>query len=151
MGRAHDNRRGLSRMKIEAKLDISGALKKIKGIHDTIDGKQGNLYQDVSKVSADSINANFNASGRPAWTPRKGTYSHPILDKTGKMRDTSEYSARHDAWKHAGTSHQLDIRATDYGKYHQSGTRKMVMRKFINLLQSEIQQIKQNIVRAIHG
>lgn len=81
-------------------------------------------YAESGKVLAESINKNFNAQGRPSWKARAGVYSHPILDKSGKMRDKAETDAS-GPWRISGTTHTLQIHSPlsrkgfPYGIMHQ--------------------------------
>ena len=80
--------------------------------------RDGEPYEKISQIASESINRNFNAQGRPKWRKRKGQYSWPILDKTGRMRDQAELSALQN-WRHGGRIHTKDIGSPEYGYYHQ--------------------------------
>ena len=126
-----------------ANKSFTQAAKRMKARAAEIRGTQGTLYQDISTVMSRSIAKNVNAGGRdPKWRKRKGTYSHPILDKTGRMRDDAESSAQ-GPWISAGTKHLLNIRGPEYGFYHQShGTKNLPVRKYIKMLPGEREIIR---------
>lgn len=119
---------------VDGVLDIENRL---QGIKDKLSARDNALYQDLSVLMLDSIQSNFAAEGRPAWEERKYDYSHPILDKTGAMRDLAEASTNPANWQHSSAEHRLDIRSTDYANYHQQGTSKMPQRKFVQLTAGE--------------
>ena len=83
------------------------------------------------------------------WRARKGNYSHPILDKTGKMRDSAETSSTR--WQHGAIWHIDSITGPLYGAIHQySGVRtkiggsiQKVIRKYIVFQVAEIEAMKQ--------
>ena len=110
---------------------------KIAGIRDKLTARDNALYQDLSTLMQDSIEKNFADEGRPAWEERKYSYSHPILDKTGLMRDLAEASAAPSNWQHSRAEHRLEIRSTDYANYHQHGTSRLPVRKFVQLTNGE--------------
>ena len=116
--------------------------KRLANIQKQISG-DSKMYQDIGKIAEESINTNFNVGGRPTWAKRKGKYSHPILDRTGKMRDDAALSTH--TWNHQSTNHDLDIKTPEYGKYHQYGTRSLVIRKFAQFLQVEVEKMKDRI------
>lgn len=121
-------------MQVSLRLDISGALRKIRRARRLINGQQGKIYPNIGAILSESIKKNVEAGGRPKWKPRKRWYSHPILDFTGNMRDMAEYSAMYGQWHHSGDLHQLDIEAPFYGKFHQFGRwygREWIIRKYI--------------------
>jgi len=90
---------------------------------DLLTGRRG-PYVLAGREAAKSIDKNFNAEGRPKWAQRKGDYSHPILDKTGTMRDKAVADAK-GTWRVSGDEHRLEIhspRSQDgypYGVKHQ--------------------------------
>jgi len=136
-------------MRITTRVDISGGLMKIQGIRDRL--KPGaRVYTDLGRIGQQSTRQNFNAAGRdPTWPPRQQSYSHPPLDKTGQMRDAAESSW--DRWEHSGNMHIVKVRTPVYGKFHQYGTSKLPVRKFVKWLQQEIEQGKIVIRRAVNG
>jgi phage gpG-like protein len=141
-------------IKIKATVDVSGVLKRLERTKKELSGTSGTLYSDISKIGQNSTIQNFNAEGRPAWEARKGHYSHPILDKTGAMRDEAEASWYN--WLHTKRSHVVDIFAKEYGQYHQYGVprgsgARIAIRKFVRLLPNEIAQIITRIRRTMNG
>lgn len=53
------------------------------------------------KVFQDSFYlGRFNSAGEFAWKPRTRTYSHPILNETGTLRESI-------VWKHVGTTTKI--------------------------------------------
>lgn len=119
---------------VDGVLDIEN---KLQGIKDKLAARDNALYQDLSILMRSSIEENFSAEGRPAWEARKYDYPHPILDKTGMMRDMAEASTNPANWQHSSAEHRLEIRSTDYANYHQQGTSKMPQRKFVQLTAGE--------------
>lgn len=110
---------------------------RLQGIKDKLSARDNALYQDLSTLMLDSIQTNFAAEGRPAWEERQYQYSHPILDKTGRMRDLAESSTNPANWQHSSAEHRLDIKSTDYANYHQQGTSRLPVRKFVQLTNGE--------------
>ncbi len=108
------------------------AAKKMRTRAAEIRGTKGKLYQNISEEMSRSISKNVDSGGRePKWPKRKGTYSHPILNKTGRMRTKAERTAL-GPWQVAGTRHILAIKGPEYGIYHQShGTATLPVRKYI--------------------
>lgn len=119
---------------VDGVLDIEN---KLQGIKDKLAARDNALYQDLSILMRSSIEENFSAEGRPAWESRKYDYPHPILDKTGMMRDMAEMSTNPANWQHSSGEHHLDIRSTDYANYHQHGTSRLPVRKFVQLTNGE--------------
>ena len=119
---------------VDGILDIEN---KLQGIKDKLAARDNALYQDLSILMRSSIEENFSAGGRPAWEARKYDYPHPILDKTGTMRDIAEASTNPSNWQHSSAEHRLEIRSTDYANYHQQGTSKLPQRKFVQLTAGE--------------
>ena len=122
---------------------IDGVLEienKLQGIKDKLSSRDNTLYQDLSILMRSSIEENFSAGGRPAWDARKYDYPHPILDKTGMMRDIAEMSTNPANWQHSSAEHRLEIMSTDYAKYHQDGKQYadgFIVRKFAKLTDTE--------------
>ncbi len=136
-------------MSISVKVNTKGARKKIAGIRRRLQ-PGAKVYKNLSKVGLQSTVKNFNSAGRdPVWPPRQKEYSHPPLDKTGRMRDTAESSWG--TWEHTGDRHTIKILSPSYGKYHQYGTSKLPIRKFVKWLQSEIEAGKVIIRKAVNG
>lgn len=106
--------------------------------------KGGEPYTQVGQIASKSIAQNVERGGRPKWRKRKGSYSHPILDKTGSMRDSGEDTATH--WTQSGNVHTNEIKGPDYGLIHQytgvktkTGNKiENVVRKYVNFQKSEI-------------
>jgi len=94
-------------------------------------------YDDVGKIASKDIARQVQAGGDPAWKPRKYQYSHPILDKTGRMRDKAEKTATE--WKHGQVWHINTILGPLYGRVHQytgvrtkiGGSLKKIIRKYV--------------------
>lgn len=108
-----------------------------------LSGQTGTLYRDIGEVVDDSILANFAAAGRPAWPARTRDYPWPILNKTGAMGGRALEDTQN--WTHGAQEHTLNIHSTFYGIFHQYGTSKMAMRKFVMLVQSEIERVKNRL------
>ena len=106
--------------------------------------KSGKPYTETSKIMAASINKNVNTGGRPKWKKRKYDYAHPILDKSGYMRDKAEVSTRD--WRHGRVYHVNKILGPTYGLIHQytgvptrtGSSLKNIVRKYIVFQKSEI-------------
>ena len=77
----------------------------------------GKPYKEAAKILSQSIATNVNVGGRPSWPPRKGEYSHPILDETGEMRDKAEQSAL--TWEKTSDGYVDKVISTGYGYVHQ--------------------------------
>lgn len=101
----------------------------------------GRTFPEISGLVVRSIQANFQAGGRdPQWPERKYTYPWPILNKTGRMKDSSVQDAK--VWTHRGGEHVLQVTSTPYAKFHQYGTKRLPIRKFVKLLEAEMEQVR---------
>lgn len=118
----------------------------MKARADAFSGRNPKIYTGISADVAGSINANFNAQGRPRWEKRKRDYSHPILDRTGATRDSAEDSAKR--WYFQGEVYTIKILSTDYGVFHQYGTKKLPIRAFVIFQQSEIVKMQDRFRKA---
>lgn len=122
---------------------IDTAIRDMKARKREFSARDQALYREVGDIASTSIKQNVEKGGRPKWRPRKGTYFHPILDKTGLMRDLAENSAYH--WIHSATTHgtlHIDkILSTLYGYFHQYG-KGQVKRAFVLFQSREIQAIR---------
>ena len=58
------------------------------------------------------------------WPPRKGDYSHPMLNRTGRMQDSFSVDV---------VGGKLIAKAVDYGKYHQYGTQSIDARPWMGM------------------
>lgn len=62
------------------------------------------------------------------WAPRRQpTGNWPILRKTGTMQDTAKFKADR------GQPMIFKAKTTDYGPFHQYGTKKMVQRRWLGI------------------
>ena len=87
-------------------------------------------------IVRNSILENFVAQGRPKkWAPRKDKLSHPILDKTGKMKNSIDIEPIKD-----GVS--VGTRGISYAKYPQRGTKFMPERKYVMDQPEDIKDIE---------
>jgi len=140
-------------MKIEVDTDFRGAVKRVKRIQAEILNEKGRLYKDIGIITAKSIVKNFGSEGRPGWRVRKYDYSHPILDRTGTMRDRAEQSTQN--WHKTSHGWDLDIITVFYGAIHQlrgiltNGV--PIIRKFARLTTSEIEAVRERIRKVFYG
>lgn len=122
---------------------FSGITNVISQIHKTaLYVSQAPFLNRLSQVLGDSIDANYNAQGRPRWQVRKRFYAHPILDRTGRKRDTEEQSARNGVWRKIGKAWILEVLSPEYGLCHQYGTKNLPVRKSLQLQLDEIERIR---------
>ena len=135
-------------MRIETQ-GFETAYRHLECIQAELRGESGTLYTDIGEIVDDSIMANFAAEGRPSWPERTRSYDWPILNKTGTMGGRALEDTQN--WQHGAHVHHLNIRSTFYGVFHQYGTSKMAMRKFVQLVQSEIQAVRQRLSQVIEG
>lgn len=119
---------------------IEEARKKIKSIQYQWKQPKSRMYKDLAAIIETSIRENFNAEGRPRWQPRQDNEPHPILDRTGAMRDSAESSARDGFVKESTQTNALSIWTPIYGHFHQYKTRRasLPVRKFVIFTQAEI-------------
>lgn len=116
------------------------------------DFRNGKPYTEIGEILSQSIAKNVEAGGRPRWKPRKYSYPHPILDKTGTMRDAAEQTSL--KWILRATEHVIEVKSTDYGEVHQyKGVRtkignsiKRIIRKFV-VVQPQEQTSMRNALR----
>lgn len=122
-------------------IGINQAIRKMKNRADAFSGRNPKIYTGISQDAALSIKKNFDAQGRPKWQKRKRTYSHPILDKTGTMRDNAESSVHR--WYFQGQTYIMKVLSTEYGIYHQYGTSKLPIRAFVLFQPNELVKMQQ--------
>ena len=123
------------------------AIKKMKARKEAFRG--GKPYEQTAKILSKSIATNVTTGGRPAWRPRKLNYSHPILDKTGNMRDYAEKSAL--TWVKSPDGYSDKVTSTNYGAIHQytgvktrtGASLENIVRKFVVVQQGEHTQMVQ--------
>jgi phage gpG-like protein len=116
-------------------LDLNSLVKRSDNL--TVPLKQGRV------LMLRSINQNFHKSGRPIlWTPlslayakqkKRQGYGNKILVRTGQLKRSISGSVQ---------PKKLTIgTAVHYGKYHQFGTSKMPMRKFLLFQDEDLKRI----------
>jgi phage gpG-like protein len=125
---------------------IQTSIRKMKARADNFSGRNPKVYIGISKDVGRSIAQNFNAQGRPKWTKRKGEYSHPILDKTGKLRDAVEASTVR--WNFMGHEYTMRIMGPEYGIFHQYGCGNLVAREFVLFQASEMAIMRSRFIKA---
>lgn len=119
----------------------------LDAIQDELRGRAGDLYRDIGEIVDDSILANFAAAGRPSWPERKKEVAWPLLNKTGEMGGRALEDTQN--WEHGAHIHHLRIRSTAYANYHQQGTTRLPIRKFVQLTEIEIQAVIDRIREAM--
>ena len=140
----------LSIERFRSEMQVQGfkeAIKRMKARKKAFAG--GKPYKQTAKILSKSIAKNVNSEGRPAWRPRKNQYTHPILDKTGDMRDAAEQSAL--TWVKSPGGYSNRVTSTNYGAIHQyTGVRtrtgtslENIVRKFVVIQQAEENQMIQ--------
>lgn len=107
-------------------------------------------FQDAGKLLKDKFqNENFKSEGsylQNAWSPLKSSTirdrirkgyggAHPILKRTGDLQKAFYY-------KTAGNKYVEVSNKSDYFKYHQDGTKKMVARPLLALPEFLINKVK---------
>ncbi len=114
---------------------IDEARKKMQKRAEDFEG--GKPYKEVGEILSLSIKKNVEAGGRPKWEKRKYYYSHPILDKTGRMRDDAEMTAL--SWIRQGDWMVDKVEGPFYGGIHQyTGVGKAkTVRKYVVVQDSE--------------
>ena len=99
-------------------------------------------------VMFDSVDKNFQQSGRPAWSPlRPATvkrkmqlgYSLKALIRTGRLKSSIAGEVTRNSLR-IGT-------AVFYGKFHQLGTKKMAARPFLFFQRQDIADITALVMR----
>jgi phage gpG-like protein len=117
------------------------AQKKLTFLTDRLRNLNSETYQAIGRVVEESIAQNFAEQGRPPWQPRKDDKPHPILNKTGALKDAALRSTKE--WKTEGKKKILEILTPLYGLFHQYQTRResLPVRKFVAFTQAEIDQI----------
>jgi len=110
-------------------------------------GQNPKMYNKIGEQIASSIKKNIDDGGRnPKWQSRTRPYTWPILNKTSRMKNRAESTARE--WIHTAGMHINRIFSPLYGIYHQYGTSKMPIRKYIKLIPSEIERVKNTVRKA---
>ncbi len=124
----------------------------LRTIQGDLRGESGKLYQDLGRHVHGSIDRNFAAEGRPAWRPRVTGGEWPILDKTGRMKDSAEQSALQ-PWRQSRGDHDLDIYTPGYGEMHQHKgimtKGKRVKREFVRFTPEELTAMDKRIMRSM--
>jgi phage gpG-like protein len=111
-------------------------------IHDLEDP----LERAVREVMMPSIQANFDAEGRPPWAPlAEGTQeirgdAGPILQRSGALMSTA---ASFGIWEIDSAAGEAFIAGIDpfYGGFHMSGTSVMPSREFIMIQPEDAERI----------
>lgn len=101
---------------------------------------------DIESVISNSIQELFEQESDPygaKWKPRKDTFKHPILNKTGLMKSSITYISK----LYGGIMIVEEQDNTEYGKWHQFGTSKMPSRKFLGMSTNMINELQ----RVIYG
>lgn len=99
----------------------------------------GNLKPPLFKIGREvriSVDANFSSRGAlfgEKWEPRKDNKSHPLLEKTGRMRRA--FSQR------LGPDYVEIANPTEYFKYHQSNAPRRKLPRRVMLKIDEIRRI----------
>jgi phage gpG-like protein len=114
----------------------------------------GKPYKETGEILAASIKKNVEAGGRPKWKPHKYQYSHPILDKTGKMRDDAEITAL--SWQRQGKWMVNKVLGPFYGAIHQytgirtkiGGSIKKIVRKYVVVQDRERERMRDTFRKA---
>ena len=98
------------------------------------------IVEDYNKQSWSEQRDPVDGSG---WAPRKPpTGQWPLLRKTGKMQDSTKFSA-------AGTMLFTAKTAVNYGGFHMSGTSKMPQRRWLGIGSPVIPQMEREIAKHI--
>jgi phage gpG-like protein len=138
--------RGLLSVTYVPPLEVVGAqfAELAREIHDLDDP----LEKVVRDVMMPSIQANFDAGGRPAWEPLSETTqeirgdSGPILQRSGDLMGSA---TSFDLWTIDSAAGEVFVGGIDpfYGGFHQSGTAAMPMREFILIQPEDAEAIAQ--------
>ena len=97
--------------------------------------------QEAANFMLDEISKNFSGKRGAVfgahWRKRKRYYKHPMLDKTGEMKDSCKAEIY---------SNKAVIKnPTRYFKYHQMGTKNMPARKMWGMTEEQARYIRQRI------
>jgi len=83
-------------------------------------------FTNMQDLIVQEFKANFGAKGavlNQPWAARKGSYPWPILNKTGKLKNS---------WETKAESKKLTINnVTDYAGYHHFGTKYLPVRTLV--------------------
>lgn len=142
-------------------IEISGGIegdKQLSRVMNIAPQKIGELRPVMSRFSKDylwTVELNFKSKGslfKERWPKRKDKKSHPLLNKTGKMKASFE--------SRIGDNYVEIYNTAEYFKYHQSNKPRQalprrVMLKVTNMhilrFQKEIQRHVQKALRDSHG
>lgn len=116
-------------MNIEVSVDTSQFDRILSDFPAALATAQQNALKSVGAAIRSFATESFrNASKRPSpWAPRTSGGKHPLLIRTGNMRQTL-------AWRVAGLDTVAVGTSTPYAKYHQSGTKFMPARPFLPVM-----------------
>jgi len=106
------------------------------------------LTTSLHEVILPSIRENFSSEGRPSWqrlaestVRRRGDSEHPILVRTGKLRNAATSA---DTWRVTNdtvTPEGIDD-IVSYAKYQQAGTKTIPPRPFLMLQDQDLDAIE---------
>ena len=123
-------------MPIKVNVDVSNLMRRFEKFAQKLDTLP---WFKVGTMAQNSIVDNFIQQGRPKkWAPRKQTYSHPPLDKTGKMKSSIDQ-------KPIPNGVSVGTRGIFYAGFQQKGTKKMVARPFVMVQPDDVKEIKKVI------
>lgn len=96
----------------------------------------GNAFAEYHKVSAEvlleQIEQGFDARRDPSgnkWRPRKGSYAHPMLEKTGAMRRSIYARAGRSEVRFGASARSR--KGYPYPEVHQYGSKRVAQRQFL--------------------
>ena len=101
----------------------------------------------LTKIVEDYNRQSWSAEKDPVtgsgWAPRKQpTGTHPLLRKSGKMQDSTKFSA-------PGTMLFTAKTSVNYGGFHMSGTSKMPQRRWLGIGSPVIPEMEREIAKHI--
>jgi len=121
------------KMPIKVNVDASKLLNRLNQFETNLNTLP---WMQAGGIVRNSILENFVAQGRPKkWAPRKDKLSHPILDKSGKLKGSIDIAPIKD-----GVS--VGTRGISYAKFPQLGTKKMVARPYVMVQGEDIKDIQ---------
>lgn len=129
-------------MQLQVDVDGKGAKRKLEAARRAVKDYREPLKQiktyELNEIRKNFVTRGTNITGK-RWAKRKKSYSHNILEKTGKLKGSFRST------KLTKTELHIDSRV-DYYKYHQLGTSKMPKRQITGFSE----KMKKQILNIIH-
>jgi hypothetical protein len=126
----------------------------VKNIGNSLNSKKvkASVKEILKKCLEKQINIAFSDKKNPVnnqkWKSRKKRYSHPLLQKTKKMQNSTRIIIRENK---KGLFVIVNFGSVTYAKYHIYGTKHMVARNFAPITKAGKASIKKECINEIQN